>query len=228
IAIASTKGGVGKSTIGLNLTCELSSDHKVVLLDADPQGTAIKWSSVRTYMIEEENLDLQSIFIASMQGESLLEMAIEKSETGHIVFIDTRGADSKSTRSALLRCDYILTFSAPSPADLWEVEVIIDMAKSLGKIQKKKIPVLLAYNRVPTNRRVTSVRDAKEYLDENMIAPDYIFDALIHERIAFQHSIREGKAVSEYKDSAARVEIANLADEFIQFLGVTKDKRKAS
>ena len=38
IAIASAKGGVGKSTICANLALQFSRDHKVGILDADIYG----------------------------------------------------------------------------------------------------------------------------------------------------------------------------------------------
>ena len=44
ITIASTKGGVGKSTLAVNLSAQFAKQgHDVALLDADPQGSAFKW-----------------------------------------------------------------------------------------------------------------------------------------------------------------------------------------
>src|SRR5215468_6977340 len=44
IAVLNLKGGCGKSTIAVNLACELaSSGSKVLLVDNDSQGTATHW-----------------------------------------------------------------------------------------------------------------------------------------------------------------------------------------
>src|SRR5437899_11634120 len=46
IAVLNLKGGCGKSTIAVNLACELAgSSDSVLLLDNDSQGTASHWLS---------------------------------------------------------------------------------------------------------------------------------------------------------------------------------------
>ena len=44
IAVVNLKGGVGKSTIAVNLACELASRQSVVVVDADSQATASDWA----------------------------------------------------------------------------------------------------------------------------------------------------------------------------------------
>ena len=113
ITIASTKGGVGKSTLAVNLSAQFAKQgHDVALLDADPQGSAFKWNTVRQAVIDE-GTKLSPIFVASVQGQTLLDLSKEKSDQGYYVFIDSAGVDNQSTRSALVRSDYVLMVAAP-------------------------------------------------------------------------------------------------------------------
>lgn len=45
ISIVNTKGGVGKTTTAVYLATALSCQDRVVLLDADPQGSATSWAT---------------------------------------------------------------------------------------------------------------------------------------------------------------------------------------
>jgi chromosome partitioning protein len=197
ITIASTKGGVGKSTFVLNLaTMLLNQGKKVAVLDADSQGTISKWSKVRDYMIDNGE-KISKLFVAGVRGEALLEIANDKKQQGYFVIIDSPGVDDTNMRSALLRSDVIITLCSTSPVELWEVESLININKKLRMTQNRRIPLFLLYNKVPTIHSNSAVNEASIFFEKNNITPDHILKSFIKERVAFKHFIRSGRKIIE-------------------------------
>jgi chromosome partitioning protein len=220
ITIASTKGGVGKSTFTINLATAIqSTGAKVAVLDADTQNTVSKWNKIREYM-RSQGETLNSIFVASATGDTLLEIANDKKNQGYIVLIDSPGVDDKNMRASLLRSDYVITVCPPSPVDLWEVETLVSILKKLAAMQSRKVPLILLYNKVPYNHPATSIEHANKFLDSNNITPDYILKTSIKERASFKHSIKDGRGVIEYSpaDAKAIEEINSCFQEITQII----------
>lgn len=222
--VASTKGGVGKSTFILNLaTMIVHSGRKVAVLDADAQGTVSKWNKVREF-IRGDDPSMPPIFVASARGETLLEIANDKKNQGYIVLIDSPGVDDSNMRAALLRSDYVITTTPVSPVDLWEVETLIDILKKLQTVQNRKIPLILVFNKVPSRHEIGSIKEAKAFFDNNNIIPDFIVPSCICERAVFKHSIKDGKGVIEYSptDTKAIKEIKDCYDNITKYIDKLK------
>ena len=220
ITIASTKGGVGKSTFAINLaTTMIKNGSKVAILDADSQSTVSKWSKIREYMNSQGD-SLQSFFVASANGDALLEIANDKKNQGYRVLIDSPGVDDPNMRSALLRSDFVITTCSPSPVDLWEIETLMKIMRQLKTIQNRKIPLILIFNKVPSTHSQSAITTALNFLNENNIIPDFILKSTIKERASFKHSIKDGRGVVEYSptDNKANEEILNCADEIEQII----------
>jgi chromosome partitioning protein len=72
IAVCNQKGGSGKSTIAMHLAAALHAlGHRVLVVDADPQNTLVRWSSSAT----EHPLPLQVISLAAAGNKIHREVA---------------------------------------------------------------------------------------------------------------------------------------------------------
>jgi chromosome partitioning protein len=77
LAVANQKGGVGKTTTGINLAASLArTRRKIMLIDMDPQGNATVGSGVDKDAIETTIYDV-------LIGEATLEQAIVKTAGGY-------------------------------------------------------------------------------------------------------------------------------------------------
>src|SRR5262249_56038617 len=95
IAVLNLKGGCGKSTIAINLACELAADSdSVFLLDNDSQGTASHWVSHGRLPIEGEFMPLEN----DEDGERLIRTVPARS--ARYVVLDAPAHVSPAARAA--------------------------------------------------------------------------------------------------------------------------------
>lgn len=131
ITVGNTKGGVGKTTIAVNLAIARAlAGRDVWLIDGDRQGTAQTAISIRA-----ENGISPGIACATYpDGPTLRAQVQQQASKFDDIIIDAGGRDSTALRAALVLSDVLLVPFQPRSYDVWALEDIaglIDEARSV-------------------------------------------------------------------------------------------------
>ncbi len=213
ITIGNTKGGVGKTTIACNLAvCSSLSNRKVLLIDADVQGSSMAFRASRS------TDDIKAMAITTPTLHSDLNSFREID----LIFVDAGGRDNKTFRSAIMASDLLVIPCMASQVDFWAVGDVVDLLKE-ARIYKPEIRAFFLLNQV--NPVTTLSRDAVEAMND--FDPDVKpLDTIINARIAYKKSFGEGKGVVEWNDPKAKKEISDLFNEILSIVEVKKHDLK--
>ena len=203
ITIAQQKGGTGKTTLAVHLALAFIKyhNHKVAIIDTDPQGSLGKWFMIRS---EKNSLNKNLTFKTASLWGAQYESKILKQDHD-IVIIDTPPKIESDARPAIEASDLVLIPVAPSPVDFWATEAIIEIAK------KAKRKVLIQINRA--NHRSKLISKTHEYIKSINVKST---DTLIGHRQIFVTSMGEGKTVVEkQRKSKAVEEIKSISNQIL-------------
>lgn len=207
ILFAHVKGGVGKSTITVNVAAELQRLGKdVLIVEADPTvRTVSNWTRDRE---EAGHKRIQCIQKTGNLHSTLLDLA----DRYDVVLIDAAGKDSKEMRTAMTAAHLVVVPMQPNQADLDATDsfvTTVDEARDFNPDLK----VLGVFNRASTNVYATDVQEGRTYMAEYPELP--FSETVIHERKSYQRCLEDGRGVVEMKDSKAKGEIQLLTQEVI-------------
>jgi chromosome partitioning protein len=204
ISIQNQKGGVGKTTLAIHLSHALAQQNEpILLLDADPQGSARDWTAAREGQPPFSVVGLDRPTIHRDLP------AIAKNYT-HVI-IDGPPRVTDLARSAIAAADLVLIPVQPSPYDVWAAQEVINLIKE-ASVFKENLKSVFVINRKIVNTAIG--RDVIEALSGYGLP---VLRSQICQRVGFAESAASGQTVLETdpKGQAAQ-EIQSLVQELLE------------
>jgi chromosome partitioning protein len=196
ITVTGYKGGIGKSTTAFHLAAYFSDFGKTVLIDGDPNRTAVKWSGRSSeplpFTVADERQAMKTI-----PGMDY-------------VIIDTPARPRSDDLKELAKgCDLLIL---PTSPDVVSLEPMLETARD---IEEAKFRALITIVPPHPSKEGEMMRDD---LDEGGIP---VFKAMIRRTVGFAKAAMTGRPIRDLEDARARAaweDYRSLGDEIRELL----------
>lgn len=206
IGLLNQKGGVGKTTLSVALAASLARrGARVLLIDADPQGSALDWAAAR---------DGEPLFSVVGLPRPTVHKEIQEIGRGydHVV-IDGPPRVTDLARSAIMASDVVLIPVQPSPYDIWAADEVVKLIEE-ARVYKENLKAAFVVNRKIANTAIG--RDVGEALGAY---PVPAMKATVTQRVVFAEAAAQGKAVHEMDGAGqAAAEIEAVVAELMELV----------
>lgn len=140
VLVASSKGGVGKTTIATHLAAQSALEgHSTVLLDADPQGSSTRWA--------ERRCDLDSA-VLPLDGTRRNWLKQVPEDTQRMIIDAPAGATADSLVQFLDTADALVVPILPSTLDIDATVPFLNAIAKHPRVRRGQLRVGLAGNRL--------------------------------------------------------------------------------
>lgn len=205
LGILNQKGGVGKTTLAVNLAAALTRQGaRVLLIDADPQGSALDWAAAR------EGDPLFAV-VGLPRATVHKEIGVVGQGYDHVV-IDGPPRVTDLARSAIMASDLVLIPVQPSPYDIWAADEVVKLIGE-ARVYKENLKSVFAVNRKIANTAIG--RDVGEALAAYALP---VLKAAITQRVVFAEVVAQGKSIFEIDpEGLAAKEVQAMLDELLEY-----------
>ena len=207
IAVANTKGGVGKSTLAGNLAWAFAtrddSPETVLLVDADPQASITKWFD----LAESVPFDRTQLTTARVLQQQLPRLRKQYS----IIIVDCPPMQSDVTAAGVTQADLGLVPVQPSPLDMLAYSELVPLLRQAQGFNGK-LKLRFVVNQL--SPRTTLGKEVQESLADADIP---LLPTMIHDRQVYRRVVAQGSSVVA-ESGPARDEIFALAKDILYAL----------
>ncbi len=195
MTVGNIKGGVGKTTLALNVAiARANAGKEVLLVDGDEQHTALTFTELRT-----EHLGRPGYTSVSLQGAALRTQVRQLSPKYNDIIIDVGGRDTGSLRAALTVTDTLLIPVQPRSFDIWSVDQMAQIVQEAREINDA-LRAFVLLNAADAQGKENA--EAAEALKES--AGLHLLPFMIGRRKAFPHAAASGRSVTEQSPQDAK------------------------
>ena len=204
--VLNQKGGVGKTTLSVNLAaCLARTGARVLLIDADPQGSALDWAAAR---------QREPLFSVVGFPRPTIHKEIAQIGRGydHII-IDGPPRVTDLARSAIMASDIVVIPVQPSPYDIWAAEEVVKLIEE-ARVYKENIKSIFV-----VNRKITNTAIGRDVRDALAAYPVHVLQASVAQRVVFAEAAAQGQAIFEVDAAGPAVaEMEAVAAELMEYL----------
>ena len=217
LVFCNKKGGVGKSTLTINVGAALAQNSRVLVIDADPQQSATKWNDAAP---EDNPLPMAVMGYPQEKVHQAIRKVVDQFD---YILVDTPPSSlavSTITRSALIGADLAIVPVIPSPLDIWEAVSISELLEEISEVRESggvsplKSRLLISRHKA---RTVLGGEVAAALTSLNIP----VFETTIREREAYKHAVLDGCSVHKVRSEGgkqASIEIGQLTTEILEVL----------
>lgn len=206
IAVVSQKGGTGKTTITTNLAaCYAAQGHEVMLVDADPQHSALDWHADRP-------ATLPPVHALHLPEQNLFQEVQHLRQKYALILIDGGGRITATARAAVAAADFLILPTLPSKFDLLSTDDFIQTVIHDVQTYKPVVAGGIVLNQLQAGTAIGKA--ASEHL-ATLAYP--VFTTQLHLYVAYREAASTGHSVLEYdRQSKAAAEFSAFFTELLE------------
>jgi chromosome partitioning protein len=204
LAVLNQKGGTGKTTVAIHLGMAwVRSGARVVVLDADPQGSALDWAEARAD-------STPALPVLGLPKPTLHREVPALAESYDHVVIDGPPQVEAIVKSAMMAADVVVIPVQPSGVDVWGARQIIARLVE-ARIVRPELKAAFALNRKASKTFLSrAVLDALADYEVPVLA------SALGQRVTFAETIGTGRTVFDVAPAGiASAEATALATEVL-------------